>query len=228
MEATRSVFVPREGIPSEDGEVYCLPMNAVLKNFFFWMLAALVIFLFWSLSSRIQKNERQLAFSEFVAQVDREQVKRVTVTGSSAGSQIVGEFKNGQTFRTFAPPQAGNLVHRMLEKGVEVTARDANSSSWLGHVISWTPIFIMIAFLVFFMRQMQSAPPVTRAERGLRAKSQIYELLSRRGEALSESEMFAELTGEKETELRIVLYEMLRDGTVVFTTERKYRAKMVD
>ncbi len=45
----------------------------------------------------------------------------------------------------------------MLDKGVEVTARDANSSSWLGHIISWTPIVIMIAFLIFFMRQMQGS-----------------------------------------------------------------------
>jgi hypothetical protein len=86
----------------------------------------------------------------------------------------------------------------------------------------------MIAFLILFMRQAQSAPQVKRGERRLRAKSRIYELLARNGEALSESEMFAEVAGEKEAELRIVLYEMLRDGTVVFTTERKYRATMVD
>jgi cell division protease FtsH len=121
------------------------------------MVAALVIFLFWSVSSRIQKNERQLSFSDFMAQLERGHVAKVTITGSNAGAQIGGEFKNGQSFRTFAPPQVDNLVNNMLDKGVEVTARDANSSSWLGHIISWTPIVIMIAFLIFFMRQMQGS-----------------------------------------------------------------------
>jgi cell division protease FtsH len=128
-----------------------------MKNLMFWMVAALVIFLFWSVSSRIQKNERQLSFSDFMAQLERGHVAKVTITGSNAGAQIGGEFKNGQSFRTFAPPQVDNLVNNMLDKGVEVTARDANSSSWLGHIISWTPIVIMIAFLIFFMRQMQGS-----------------------------------------------------------------------
>jgi len=128
-----------------------------MKNLMFWMVAALVIFLFWSVSSRIQKNERQLSFSDFMAQLERGHVAKVIITGSNAGSQIAGEFKNGQSFRTFTPPQFENLVNTMLDKGVEVTARDANSSSWLGHIISWTPIVIMIAFLIFFMRQMQGS-----------------------------------------------------------------------
>ncbi len=128
-----------------------------MKNLMFWMVAALVIFLFWSVSSRIQKNERQLSFSDFMAQLERGHVAKVTITGTGAGSQIAGEFKNGQSFRTFAPPQIENLVNTMLDKAVEVNARDANSSSWLGHIISWTPIVIMIAFLIFFMRQMQGS-----------------------------------------------------------------------
>ncbi len=131
-------------------------MNSTMKNLMFWMVAALVIFLFWSVSSRIQKNERQLSFSDFMAQLDRGHVAKVVITGTGAGSQIVGEFKNGQSIRTYAPPM-DNLVNVMLEKGVEVTARDANSSSWLSHIISWTPIVIMIAFLIFFMRQMQGS-----------------------------------------------------------------------
>ena len=132
-------------------------MNSTMKNLMFWMVAALVIFLFYSVSSRIQKNERPLSFSDFIAQLDRGHVAKVTITGTGAGSQIVGEFKNGQAIRTFAPPQMENLVNLMLDKGVEVHARDANSSSWLGHIISWTPIVIMIAFLIFFMRQMQGS-----------------------------------------------------------------------
>ena len=123
----------------------------------FWMVSALVIFLFWSVSSRIQDNDRQLSFSDFMGQLDRGHVAKVTITGTGAGSQIVGEFKNGQSITTFAPPQMENLVNVMLDKGVEVTARDANSASWFTHLISWTPIIIMIAFLIFFIRQMQGS-----------------------------------------------------------------------
>ena len=132
-------------------------MNSTMKNLMFWMVAALLIMLFWSVSSRIQQKEKQLTFSDFMEQVDRGSVAEVTITGSSAGSQIVGTLKNGDPIRTFAPPQYETLVDKLLSQGVEVSARDANGSSVWAHLINWTPIIIMIAFLVFFMRQMQGS-----------------------------------------------------------------------
>ncbi len=132
-------------------------MNSTMKNLMFWMVAALLIMLFWSVSSRIQQNENQLTFSNFMEYVDRGSVAEVTITGSSAGSQIVGTLNNGDPIRTFAPPQYESLVDKLLAQGVEVSARDANGSSVWAHLINWTPIIIMIAFLVFFMRQMQGS-----------------------------------------------------------------------
>jgi cell division protease FtsH len=128
-----------------------------MKNLMFWMVAALVIVLFWNVSSRIQQKERQLSFSEFMAQVDRNNVAEVTLTGTAAGSQLTGKLKNGESIRSFAPPQYEALVDKLLERGIAVSARESNGSSWVAHLINWTPIFIMIAFLVFFMRQMQGS-----------------------------------------------------------------------
>jgi cell division protease FtsH len=203
-------------------------MSSIAKNLMFWMVAALVIFVFWNVSSRIQKNERQLSFSDFMVQVEREHVKKVTITGSGAGSQIVGEFKNGQGFRTFAPPQVGNLVNTLLGKDVEVNARDANSSSWVGHIISWTPIVIMIAFLIFFMRQMANSPAASNAARSLELRARIHELLSGSDEDLSKAQILAKLSNPGEEEMGTALYQMLREGTVLFTAERKYRVKTVE
>jgi cell division protease FtsH len=132
-------------------------LNSTMKNLMFWMVAALLIMLFWSVSSRIQQKEKDLTFSDFMAQVDRGSVAEVTITGSDAGSQIIGKLKNGDPIRTFAPPQYDTLVSTLLAQGVEVSARDANGSSVWAHLINWTPIIIMIAFLVFFMRQMQGS-----------------------------------------------------------------------
>ncbi len=132
-------------------------MNSTMKNLMFWMVAALLIMLFWSVSSRIQQKEKDLTFSEFMEHVDQGSVAAVTITGSPAGSQIIGELENGDPIRTFAPPQYEALVTKLLSQGVEVSARDANGSSVWAHLINWTPIIIMIAFLVFFMRQMQGS-----------------------------------------------------------------------
>jgi cell division protease FtsH len=128
-----------------------------MKNLMLWLVVGLVVVLFWNVSSRIQQKDRPLSFSEFMGQVDRDNVAEVTITGSAAGSQISGKLKNNQPFQTYAPAQYDTLVDKLLAGNIEVTARDSNGSSWLAHLINWTPIFIMIAFLVFFMRQMQGS-----------------------------------------------------------------------
>ena len=102
-----------------------------MKNLMFWMVAALVIILFWNVSSRIQQKERELSFSSFMASVDQGNVAEVTITGTTAGAHIVGTLKNGESVRTFAPAQYDGLVDKMLASGIEVSAQDANGSSWL-------------------------------------------------------------------------------------------------
>ena len=196
-------------------------MSSTIKDVMFWMIAALVIFLFWSVSSRIQKTEPQLRFSDFVAQVERGHVKRVIITGSNAGNQIDGEFKNGLKFRTFAPPEGGNLVNKMLEKGVEVNARGPNASSWLGHIISWSPIAIMIFFLIVFMRQMRGPRPLSREERRLELKARVFELLSENNEDLPKERISAMLSVPDGKELRTALYHMVREGTVLIDGGKK-------
>jgi ATP-dependent Zn protease len=149
-----------------------------------------------------------------MAQVERGDVVGVTFTGRS----ISGVFKNGQEFRTFAPSQAEGLVDALLEKGVEVNARDANSS-WLGHIISWTPIVIMIAFLIFFMRRIRG---------GTATMTRIWDVLSGSERDLTEAEIASQLSRASRVQLRSSLYQMVREGTVVFTSEKKYRVKTVD
>lgn len=205
-------------------------MNSTLKNLMFWLVSALVIFLFWSVSSRIQKNERLLSFSDFLEQVEAGHVSAVSLTGG----EIVGDLKNGQSFRTYVPRQAESLIGLLREHDVEIYARDPNSSSWLGHLISWTPIVIMIAFLIFFMRQMQRP-----TDAGVGAKEQRAELklrllysIAASGRALSEQELTNEIVEPASPQaavwrraIRSSLYEMLAEGTVALTPEKKFRAR---
>lgn len=211
-------------------------MPTKLRNFFFWMVAALVVFIFWSVSSRIQNDERQLTFSDFMSRLERGHVARVTISGTRAGSLIVGELENGQSIRTFAPPQAENLVDVLLENGVEVSARSADSSSLLGHLISWTPIVIMVAFLIFFMRRIQSPsdPPdslLDRTEFRLELKARVLHLLMNEQAGLSDDELLDGVSIEGTTpqqilEFRKALYEMLAAGTVELTAEKRLRLRL--
>ena len=196
-------------------------MNFTTKNLIFWMVAAFVIFLFWSVSSRIQKEEPLLSFSDFLDQIEEGHVANVTIIGSDAGSEILGDFHNGQAFRTYAPPQFDNLVSTLLDKGVVVRARGGSSSSWSAHLTSWAPIVIMIAFLMFFGRLARGTPDLATMNR-------IWEALASNDEDLSLEELSSKLSLRSKPALKRALFQMLRERTVVYTTEKKYRVTTLE
>ncbi len=59
-------------------------------------------------------------------------------------------------FTTYAPNDP-NLVSRLIDKGVRITAAplDENVPSLFGVLVSWFPMLLLIGVWIFFMRQMQ-------------------------------------------------------------------------
>ena len=98
-------------------------------------------------------SSTDLAFSEFIAAVDRGEVNEVTIKGKS----IEGTFEGGAPFKSYAPDDP-TLVGRLTTKGVKITAApsDDASPSLLGILLSWFPMLLLIGVWIFFMRQMQS------------------------------------------------------------------------
>ena len=127
-------------------------MNSTLKSLVFWMVLVVVGVLVWNVSTRFQPNQKPQRFSEFMANVDAGQVARVTITGN----EIIGTSKSNENFRTYAPAQYEGLANKLIERGVDVSAREPSASPWSAILFSYAPILLMIGFWIFFMRQMQS------------------------------------------------------------------------
>jgi len=116
------------------------------------MVLVVVGVLVWNVSTRFQPNQKPQRFSEFMANVDAGQVARVTITGN----EIIGTSKSNENFRTYAPAQYEGLANKLIERGVDVSAREPSASPWSAILFSYAPILLMIGFWIFFMRQMQS------------------------------------------------------------------------
>src|SRR4051795_308525 len=108
--------------------------------------------LIWNFSTKFQTHEKSVTFSEFMQQADSGNVARVTITGQ----EINGFTKSNDHFQTYAPAQYDGLVNKLIEKGVQVTAKEPTVSPWATILYSWGPFLLIIGFWVFFMRQMQS------------------------------------------------------------------------
>ncbi len=116
------------------------------------MVLIAVAVVVWNFSSKFQRNETSISFSEFVARVDSGQVARVTVTGN----EISGLTKSNESFKTYAPAQYEGLANRLIDRNVIVIAKEPATSPWAALLYSWAPILLMIGFWIFFMRQVQS------------------------------------------------------------------------
>ena len=127
-------------------------MNSATRSLLFWMALVVVVAVIWNLSNPFRTADNEVAFSEFMRQVQSGQVNSVELTGN----EIVGTSTSGDLFRTYAPPQYEGLANELIDLDVQVEARAAAPSPWATLLYSWAPILLIIGFWVFFMRQVQS------------------------------------------------------------------------
>jgi cell division protease FtsH len=126
-------------------------VNATFKTVMLWMSLLVVIFLAWHFA-QIQKKETSLKFSEFMQQVEAGQILDVTVTGN----EVKGHTTANEAFRSVAPLGYDKLVDTLLAKRVAVNFLSDQSSAWATILINSAPFVLLIAFWIFFMRQMQN------------------------------------------------------------------------
>jgi cell division protease FtsH len=127
-------------------------LNSTLKSLLFWMVLVVVGVMIWNFSTTFQTRDKTIVFSEFVKLLDEGHVQKVTMTGQ----EILGTQKSGDKFRTYAPPQYDGLANKLIERNVEVQAKEPTASPWATLLYAWAPILLMIGFWIVIMRQMQT------------------------------------------------------------------------
>ena len=131
-------------------------MNPNYRNLALWAIIAVLLIALFNLFQAPQQRgaSREMAYSEFLQELDAGRVKSVTI----AGDRITGTYgDSGAGFQTYSPGDA-TLVQRLEDKGVTINARPETdgSNSIIGSLISWVPMLLILGVWIFFMRQMQS------------------------------------------------------------------------
>jgi cell division protease FtsH len=127
-------------------------MNQLYKNIAMWLIIFATFVLMYSLLTSKPTAPDKVIFSDFVQALENGEVAEVTIQGEN----IIGKFKDGKSFRTFAP-QDPEIVTKLREKGVKITVEpSADTPGWGAILISWFPMILLIALWIFFMRQMQA------------------------------------------------------------------------
>ncbi len=115
------------------------------------IIAAVLLIVFRNFSP--QTTEEKLTYSDFVSEVQADQVREVTIDGLI----ITGERHDGSYFEAVRPQLMDDrLMDDLLNHGVNVKGRKPEQSSiWQQLLVVSFPILLIIAVFMFFMRRMQ-------------------------------------------------------------------------
>jgi cell division protease FtsH len=106
--------------------------------------------LLFNLFNRPRVKPVTINFSQFITAVERGEIASVTIQGN----KVSGWYLDGGEFKLFIP-EYPDLVRHLREKGVEISAKPPEDSSFWQILISWFPMLLLIGVWVFFMRQVQ-------------------------------------------------------------------------
>ncbi len=125
------------------------------KNIILYGVVGLLLLSLFAPLFDLSPKPKDLAFSEFLNQLDSGSVKEVTVSGEI----ITGKLKDGSLFKTRSVKEYENLVPELRGKKVQIKVKDPNENAWVGALLLQLmfPILLIGAFWFFILRQASSA-----------------------------------------------------------------------
>jgi len=130
-------------------------VNSTVKTVVFWVVMLATALLLWQVvKTGNTTKERDLSFTEFMTQVEQDNVSEITLYSSN---EVRGQFrKDNSRLKTVVPNNYPDLIGILREKGVIITVKESSTSSWVAILVNAAPFLLLIGFWIFMMRQMQT------------------------------------------------------------------------
>jgi cell division protease FtsH len=127
-----------------------------------WLiLGALVLGWLWTATGR-EPPGQSIPYSDFVAQVERGNVERITshgdeITGEFVAPVSVGEAEDVERFVTYVPGYGDEeLAATLRAHEVVVAAEPVDDTPWALILVNLIPLVLIVAIAVFFIRRMRA------------------------------------------------------------------------
>ncbi len=120
---------------------------------FFWLVMVLLFMLVWSMVQQQTDLVKKLPYSQFLSEVESQNVKSVKIEGNTVSGTLRG---SNESFKTTTPPENPTMVDQLTKNKVEIEVAEEQDQPWYVVVLlNSLPLLLLIGVWVFFLRQVQ-------------------------------------------------------------------------
>jgi cell division protease FtsH len=132
------------------------PRIGTTRAVFFWLCMILLAVVLWKIYSAPQPKGRELSYSDFQSQVEKQNVRDVTFYLRANTARLEGTLRSsGERFRTVVPKETiPDLTSQLRKQGVNIQVREGNSGGdWTAMLLNLLPLVLLVLFWIFMMRR---------------------------------------------------------------------------
>ncbi|OYW05756.1 MAG: cell division protein FtsH [Acidobacteria bacterium 37-71-11] len=136
-------------------------MNQNVKNALLFVVIIVSVVLLWNFITTTRAGTKEIAFSDFLDRVEKNQVSEVLIRGEEVygrSPEAAGAHPLATRpfdFVTYSPGY-DKLVSVLREHNVKIKAEQASQGSMWTAILSWLPFVLLAVMWYFFYRQMQA------------------------------------------------------------------------
>ena len=149
-------FVPNQsGRPGAGGG-----MPVALRTALFWLMMVVLAAVLWKMANTDKgpgssEPSSSMSYSDFMAQVDKNNVSSVRLIESPATSEVEGQLREPpERFRTTIPKETiPALTDQLRKQGVRIEVSEQKKISGLNVIVDLLPFFIILVLWIYLVRR---------------------------------------------------------------------------
>lgn len=142
------------------GQGQKIGVSVAVRTIMFWVMMIALALVLWKMASNSgpeRPASSEMTYSDFMANVDLNNIRSAKLLESAATAEIQGQLCNSpRSFSVTVPKEViPNLTEKLRKQGAIVEVREIRATAWLQLFVEFSPVLAIVGILIFIVRLQQ-------------------------------------------------------------------------